>query len=377
MRLTYTNLKDFILNLDKFLEKSSYLKNLKIISDNHQYSKEFIVLLGLSILGQSANSFNQFYTNRFFLDSIGLNLMPTTDRFSSYLDLVSTNLKPINGDNYLIEICIETFRNGIGNSTPYFSDFSIPKLSINDLNFLDNNGYLIVENAIPFYFCDVLFEKIMELCEQEKLSHKGGYFYGLGNSQRIYHLLGKDPLFCKAIEHPTIIQSMDHFFSRDTLHDLYYITSYHANVLGPGAEAQILHVDAAVPEPLPPWTIRANSNLILQDYTFENGATQIVPGSHKFCRKPKPADLKNPNLLTLEAKKGSLVLWHGNLWHRSGSNISNETRVALLGTFCASFFREMCMEENPYLHYSLSEIESMPGTIKNLLGWNHGLKEYS
>lgn len=170
---------------------------------------------------------------------------------------------------------------------------------------------------------------------------------------------------------------MDYLFERDTLHDRYYLTSYHANILNPGAEAQILHVDAAVPEPLPHWIVRANSNILLQDYTSENGATEIVPGSHLFNRKPTSEDIKKFPLCSIEAKKGSLVVWHGHLWHRSGENRSKFPRAALLATFCASHFREMCLEENPYLNYSPLTIESLSSEIKNIMGWNHGAKNYT
>jgi len=256
-------------------------------------------------------------------------------------------------------------------------NFEIPKISKSDLDFLDKNGYLIIEDAVPDSFCETVLQIIMELSAKEKNSAKGGYFYGLGKSQRIYNLLGKNKIFWAALRHPLILDLMDHFFARDTLHDLYYLTSYHANILNPGAEHQILHVDAAVPEPLPPWTIRANSNILLQDYTCENGATQCVPGSHLLLRKPTPRDLETSSLHTLVAKKGSLLVWHGNLWHRSGENISNQSRVALLGTFCASHFREMCLEENPYLNYDADTAKSFPNDLKNLMGWNHGIKNYA
>ena len=74
-------------------------------------------------------------------------------------------------------------------------------------------------------------------------------------------------------------------------------------------------------------------------------------------------------------KKGSLVFWTGHLWHQSGKNNSDEDRLALLGCFATSIFREMVMEENPYLSLKPDTASPYSKKIKNLIGWSHGLKE--
>jgi ectoine hydroxylase-related dioxygenase (phytanoyl-CoA dioxygenase family) len=169
---------------------------------------------------------------------------------------------------------------------------------------------------------------------------------------------------------------MKHIFHRENFHEKYYLTSFHANLLYPGAESQIWHIDSNVPNPIPNWVIRANSNFIIQDYFSDNGATQIIPFSHKFNRKPNNEEI-NVNkfkAVTLEAPKGSIIFWLGNLWHRSGKNITNQPRIALLGGYCTSYFREMCMEENYYVNnVNQSDIE-LSEKIKKLIGWNHGVK---
>ena len=134
-----------------------------------------------------------------------------------------------------------------------------------------------------------------------------------------------------------------------------------------------MHVDAAVPEPLPPWIIRLNVNFITQDYTKKNGATLCVPGSHKFLKFPNDRNLKNHNLVALEAPKNSIIFWHGHLWHQSGTNNSNNDRIALLGCFASSFLRELSMEENPYL--SLYKFKNnFSDKLKEIIGWSHGVK---
>lgn len=382
MKYTYTTLKEDFSNLENLLHAHNpQLYGLMIASVNNSFHDEFSTCLGLSLLNLSFDKRVQFLSNRFFLDAINIELMPNDNKFNSYLSFILKNFKSINSpkdiENFF-SVESTKFKN-YRNTVPleFGINFQLPTISQSDLDFLDENGYLIVNNAVPESFCDLVLEVIMGLSEIEKNSDKGGYFYGLGKSQRIYNLLGKNKIFWTALQHPTILQLMDHFFARETLHDLYYLTSYHANILNPGAESQILHVDAAVPEPLPPWTIRANSNILLQDYTTENGATEIVPGSHLLHRKPTQGDLESSVVKPIVAKKGSIIVWHGNLWHRSGENTSDKSRVALLGTFCASHFREMCLEENPYLNYDQDTSNSFPNNLKNLMGWHHGIKNYA
>jgi ectoine hydroxylase-related dioxygenase (phytanoyl-CoA dioxygenase family) len=59
-----------------------------------------------------------------------------------------------------------------------------------------------------------------------------------------------------------------------------------------------------------------NAVWILTDYSAENGSTCFVPGSHKFCRHPTAGEAVDLALFTpLEARAGSIVVWHGNTWH--------------------------------------------------------------
>lgn len=379
MNYTYTNLSHDFKDIEQFISNSQ-LDDLRRQSIKHGFKEVFDVCLGLGLLGLKFEDRKQFLSNRYFLDAINITLMPDENSFNKFYSFIiqNNNLQSTSEiEDHFINIANNLKAEKSLKNNFFNTSFILPKITPENYQFLDQNGYLIIPNAVPEDFCDTLFEKINELARYERSTNGGGYLYGLGKSQRIYHLIGKDPIFWKSLRHPLILELMDHLFKRDTLHDLYYLTSYHANILNPGAEPQILHVDAAVPEPLPPWIIRANSNLLLQDYTKENGATEIVPGSHLFMRKPNRNDLEKNLLHSIEAKKGSLIVWHGHLWHRSGENKSHDSRIALLATFCASHFREMCLEENPYLTYGPNTIENLSPEIKALMGWYHGKKDYT
>ena len=101
----------------------------------------------------------------------------------------------------------------------------------------------------------------------------------------------------------------------------------------PGARGQWpLHVDsvgefAQVPDV--PWMI--NSIWMLSDFSDENGATRIVPMSHRSRLKGPPAALEadNPMVATVTGRAGSVIMWHGGLFHGAGPNTGADIRVGL------------------------------------------------
>ena len=66
---------------------------------------------------------------------------------------------------------------------------------------------------------------------------------------------------------------------------------------------------------------KRNTNWLLTDYTKDNGALRIVPGSHKLCRHPKQGEGVE-DAVPVEAPAGSVCVIHGNLWHSAFPRIN-------------------------------------------------------
>jgi ectoine hydroxylase-related dioxygenase (phytanoyl-CoA dioxygenase family) len=307
-----------------------------------------------------------FKSNRYFLDAIGMNLLPNVERIKELENYIFS--RPA------LDLEINNIYKSVVNSIESVSQSST---TINFESYL-KNGYLILENIIDTDVCNQLSDLINHHTNFERYSSKGGYIYGDGNMQRVYNLVTKENQFRQLLENSIIHDVMRKIFHRDTFHSKYYLTSFHANVLAPEASPQIWHIDANVPEPLPDWNIRANVNFLVQDYTGSNGATEVIPGSHRWLRKPtlKEANSLNPSSITIEAPKGSAIVWHGYLWHRSGQNTTKSSRIALLSTYAAGFLREVSLEENVFLSSNPSIQNLFSSKLKRILGWSHGLKEY-
>ena len=193
--------------------------------------------------------------------------------------------------------------------------------------------------------------------------------------QRVYGLCSKAINYqTKFLNRRGIFDILEFFFSSSSLHQPFYLSSFQANILYPEAPAQVLHLDNSVPDPLPPWKIRLNINLNLDDFTENNGSTLVWPGSHRFLRKPVLSDYDASKMIKILAPAGSLIVWTGHLWHQSGANVTAVPRAAILACFSASYIREVALEENYARVMSSVDWDSTSEDVRLLMGYRHGIK---
>ena len=238
----------------------------------------------------------------------------------------------------------------------------------------ERDGCFIVENVLSRDEVNYIKARVIELAKIEEDAGTA-HFYTEGKSaQRVWNLINKDQVFREIIQKPIIINAMDWLFDRDTPHQKYYLSSFQAHILNPGATKMKLHIDTPVPEPLPEWIIKANTIWVLDEFTADNGATEYLPGSHKYKYKPTEKDQSRTDLTTAIAPVGSVLITHGALWHRGGENRGNNSRIALLGSFSASYAREIANEENYSAVLDPTLFEKQSDAFKNILGPEHGIR---
>jgi ectoine hydroxylase-related dioxygenase (phytanoyl-CoA dioxygenase family) len=247
-----------------------------------------------------------------------------------------------------------------------------------DLALLEEQGFIVKKEFLPREDLATLRCITYEISRKQR-DAKSAYFYGNENkAQRIYNLLEKSTEFSDLfISRPAIFEIVHRFFGTNGKHTPYFLSSFQANILGPGTKAQAIHVDNSVPDPLPPWKIRLNINLLLDAFTETNGATLVYPGSQKLLRKPTIKDDASGFMRKIIAPAGSLVVWTGHLWHQSGENISDTPRAALLSCFVASYLREVVAEENYLASINQGRMNELPFEIRTILGYYHGRKTSS
>lgn len=135
---------------------------------------------------------------------------------------------------------------------------------------------------------------------------------------------------------------------------------------GPGAERQYLHRDEDVwphvPRPHP--ELQLASVIALERFDEENGATCIVPGSHRWPRERTPTE---DEIAIAEMDPGAAVIYLGSAIHAGGTNTSTDRRRrGMHVSFCAGWLRT---EENQYLSVPIERIREMPPRSQALLGY--------
>lgn len=240
-------------------------------------------------------------------------------------------------------------------------------------NDFSNNGFLVINNFISQELC-INIKNTIELLAQFEKSNGYAHFYG-ENLQRIWNLISKNELFREIIIDDRIAELMNWIFDRATVHRKFLLSSFQANIVGSGGGQQVLHIDTPVPDPIPIWPLKANTIWCIDDFTEKNGATIVVPASHKFLRRPnKGIDQEISNQISIIAPKGALIITHGGLWHRSGENNTESSRIALLGSFAASYTREISSEEDYSKTIPNELLPNIDKKLKDLIGLDFGVK---
>lgn len=162
--------------------------------------------------------------------------------------------------------------------------------------------------------------------------------------RRIWNLHERKKYFHNIAFHPTVVDTYNTILG--TKHKL---ASFGANRLMPSAQAQEMHTDypywgLSRPETLPmninsSFTIACQSLVALQDFTTDNGATEVVPFSQLLCKYPDQS-FENGKI-QLDLKAGDMVLYHSLLWHGAGHNNNSQDRCVLLGQYTAYFVKDM------------------------------------
>jgi len=190
------------------------------------------------------------------------------------------------------------------------------------------------------------------------------WFFG----QQTRHVTGvaaKSPIFVNEIlPHPVYLGVCDAVLGPSCAR--YQLNIAHVLDRGPGSEQQFLHRDEAVwvhlPNPHP--EIQLASVIALVDFTADNGATRVAPGSNDW-----PADrvATDDDLVPAEMRAGSAVVYLGSAIHAGGANVTaGERRRGMHVSYCVGWLRT---EENQYLSAPPDVVRAMPRQSQELLGY--------
>jgi ectoine hydroxylase-related dioxygenase (phytanoyl-CoA dioxygenase family) len=107
-----------------------------------------------------------------------------------------------------------------------------------------------------------------------------------------------------------------------------------------------------------------NVTWALTDYDDDAGPLVYVPGSHRLCRHPLPGEGRDA-MVPVRPRAGSIIFWHGNLWHGAAARRSPGLRINLIVAMMRSYLRP----QEPYREYVTQEVlDANPPRFATLLG---------
>lgn len=246
---------------------------------------------------------------------------------------------------------------------------------------LHTHGYVVLERLLDAALLDHMRAALAPHLGQ----HRGRNPFEGRATERVYTLVARHRLFHDLVEHPRILRLCDRF-----LQPRYLLTTSQAICIHPGERAQAWHTDDsfyAIPRPRP--AISISVIFAIDDFTAENGATQIALGSHLLGNEvdqlvnaamdftpgntsdgdpPLPASLACP-VIDAVMPAGSAIVFLGTLVHRGGSNRTNRARLALSNQYCQPWARQ---QENYALAVPPDQVRAlaMSPRVRSLLGYD-------
>jgi ectoine hydroxylase-related dioxygenase (phytanoyl-CoA dioxygenase family) len=224
------------------------------------------------------------------------------------------------------------------------------------------DGYTIVEDAIDPALCDALLADLARLERELSAGPAKNIFEGT-RTVRIYNLLARGPLYAQIPVHDAVLPIVEQVLDRGCL-----VSSLSSIAIGPGEAAQPIHADdqlIPIPKPHPPTV--CNSMWALTDFTDANGATLLVPGSHRWAQERDPtAD----EIVSAAMPAGSLLVYLGGTIHGGGANVSRSLmRTGLAFQYSLAWLRQ---EENQYLANPPEIARTYTERLQRLIGYDYG-----
>ncbi len=242
----------------------------------------------------------------------------------------------------------------------------------------ERDGYVVFHNVIDAAAIDRVRHALAPYFAKQRSGRND--FEGL-KSYREYALLAKGDIFAELAEHPLVLAFVEQEFGLSAI-----ISAFLAIELHPGETVQPWHCDddhCRLPRPRPPFQLSAF--WAIDETTEENGATEIIPGSHLWAdeidtdlmssgafQQTEIGDVdKDPqardDAIAVTLPAGALMLAKGTLYHRGGANKSEGDRLILTPQYSPGWVRPL---ENMILSTPTEIAAKLPPRVRELIGYS-------
>ena len=230
---------------------------------------------------------------------------------------------------------------------------------------VERQGFAIIHDFLSEQQLDVICDRMTPIFEMTgtrnakdaRGSHRKGY-HGV-QAVHVHNLFAKTRAVDDVAIDPLLLLIIE-----GVLGPLFQMSVATAMCPDPGVDPQGLHQDDGhypLPRPRPPFI--ANTLIALDDFSESNGATRLVPGSHRWTHLVNHEE----DFVVAEMPAGSLLVFDGALWHAGGGNSTNDKRRRSINfNFNLSWLRQ---QENQYVGIPRDVWLSLPEKLQRLLGF--------
>jgi ectoine hydroxylase-related dioxygenase (phytanoyl-CoA dioxygenase family) len=222
---------------------------------------------------------------------------------------------------------------------------------------LGRDGYAIVERLLSAEEAAAKRAELTRILAETKTGRNDFEGY---KTRRIYALFAKTRVFDDPATHPLVLGVLDR-----VLGPSYQLSAPVGIEISPGETAQVLHTDDGIyPIPRPHPEVVLNTMWALDDFTEENGATRVVPGSQAWVDE-RPGEDARIELATMPA--GSVMFFTGSVFHGGGANQSDRPRLGTILEYVSGWLRP---QENHVLAVPRDVVRTLTPRLQELLGYN-------
>jgi len=225
------------------------------------------------------------------------------------------------------------------------------------------DGAAIIDDLLSREEADALEAELMPFIQATSV---GRDEFSGRNTRRTGALVARSAKARELVMHPLILGTAGDLLSHATSFQL-HLTQVIS--IGPGEPGQTIHRDQWAFDffPFPKdYEVQFNTIWALTDFTEENGATRVIPGSNHFDDRLR---FKEADTVPAEMRRGSVLCYNGSVYHGGGANRSGATRIGVNITYNLSWLRQ---EENQYLAVPANIARTLPVELLKLIGYRRG-----
>ena len=202
---------------------------------------------------------------------------------------------------------------------------------------LDILGYSIIENVLSPEEIATAHSKIQEVYSKQKQETNDYFDIAQTVENNIARMpFAYDEYFYNLLNNNKIIP-----YVKEVLGDYFILQTQNGVIVEPNLthSQNKWHRDLSYMNYVSDPPLAVNAFFCITDFNFQTGATQLLPHSHKINYEPSP-EFFNKHGISVEAKAGSVFLFNTMVFHRTGMNISNQTRVGINNVYCKYILKQ-------------------------------------